>query len=204
MGASTLLPDPPHISSSLDLAAMVDALESLAEDRHSVLFGEVADVLGRRGHGPLLFVLSAFLILPVGMIPGVGGALGILMAVVGVEMLRGRRGIWLPGFLRKRSLPAARIAGAAARMRGPVERIARILKPRFTSLVRNPLSIFAIAALLIVGGLSMIVIGAIPILSPLVGLPVLCFALGVTAADGRFILAGYALVLPPILAVILI
>ncbi len=200
MGAA----ETPHISSSLDLPAMVEALKDMAKGRDSVTFGEVADVLGRRGHGPLLFVLSTFLILPIGWIPGVGGALGILMAVVGVEMLRGRRGIWLPGVLRNRTLPAARIGDVATRMRGPVDRIARILKPRFTRLVRNPLSILAIAGLLIVGGLSMLVIGAIPILSPLVGLPVLCFALGVTAADGRFILAGYTLVLPPILAVILI
>ena len=44
----------------------------------------------------------------------------------------------------------------------------------------------------------MTVLGAIPILPPLMGIPVLFFALGLTTRDGAAVALGYLLLLPAI------
>jgi hypothetical protein len=186
-----------------DLEGLVGLLGRLAEGRREVTVGEVADTVGAHGHGPLLLLMAGLLILPLGMIPGVGGALGLLMAMVGVQMLRGGTGVWLPGALRRRGLPAERLRAACARLRRPMRRVGRHLRPRLTVLAAHRVSLVVLATLLILGGLGLAVAGAIPILAPLVGLPLLFFALGLTAGDGRFVAAGYLMVLPPALAVAL-
>ena len=192
---------PASEGSAPDLEAVVGLLDRLAQGRQEVTVGEVADTVGAHGHGPLLLMMSGLLLLPLGMIPGVGGALGLLMAMVGVQMLRGGTGVWLPGPVRRRGLPAGRLRGACDRLRPAMRRVGRLLRPRLHVLAAHPVSLSVIAAILILGGLGLAVAGAIPILAPLVGLPLLFFALGLTAGDGRFVAGGYLMVLPPVAAV---
>ena len=72
------------------------------------------------------------------------------------------------------------------------------LRPRATPLAEGSVSLRIIALLLILLGLSMTVLGAIPILPPLMGIPVLFFALGLTTRDGAAVALGYLLLLPAI------
>ncbi|MEQ9285239.1 MAG: exopolysaccharide biosynthesis protein, partial [Marinovum algicola] len=84
------------------VVTIVDTLDDMAADRTSIPFGDVVETIGAQGFGPLLLGLAALLVLPFGMIPGVGGAIGLIMAVIGIPIMRGRRGVWLPGFIRRR------------------------------------------------------------------------------------------------------
>lgn len=180
------------------VVTIVDKLDDLATDRDSIAFGDMVDTIGAQGFGPLLLGLAALLVLPFGMIPGVGGAIGLVMAVIGIQIMRGRRGLWLPGFIRRRDMPARHLRRACNVLRPRMAWLSRRLRPRATFLAEGSVSLRLIAALLILMGLSMAVLGAIPILPPLMGIPVLFFALGLTTRDGAAVILGYLLLLPPL------
>ena len=180
------------------VVTIVDTLDDMATDRTSIPFGDVVETIGAQGFGPLLLGLAALLVLPFGMIPGVGGAIGLIMAVIGIQIMRGRRGVWLPGFIRRRRMPARHLRRACSFLRPRMQWLSHRLRPRATPLAEGSVSLRIIALLLILLGLSMTVLGAIPILPPLMGIPVLFFALGLTTRDGAAVALGYLLLLPAI------
>jgi hypothetical protein len=190
-------PNGPHT-----VVTVVDELQQLAADRPEVEFGEIVDTLGSRGFGPLLLALAAVLLLPIGMIPGVGGAVGLVTVAIGVQLLRGRSGLWLPRAVRRRALPAARLDRATRALRPAMLWLRRRLRPRATALAEGAVSLRVMALALVAAGLLMAVFGAIPVLPPLLGVPVLFFALGLTTRDGAAVGLGYLLLAPPVLVAV--
>ncbi len=138
-------------------------------------------------------VVALLMILPIGMIPGVGGALGALAAIIGAQMLRGRRGVWLPKFLRDRAVPAERVQKLAQRVRPWAEWLRRRLHVRLEAISGGRVSLGLIAIILVIAGSSLIVVGAVPVATPLFGVPIAVFAFGILARDGAVVLAGYGL-----------
>lgn len=169
-------------------------IEDVARDKESVTLDRLVREIGAQGHAPLLMTVALFLILPIGMIPGIGGALGTLMAIIGLQMLLGRNGVWMPAFLGRRRISAGRIRTLARRIRPAADWIRRHLRPRWEALSGGRLSISLIAVILIVMGGSLVVLGAIPVAAPLVGIPVAFFAFGILTRDGVVVAAGYVLI----------
>ncbi len=175
--------------------ALVDRLDQLARDRDEVSFDELVRTIGSQGNAPLLMVCALFMISPIGMIPGVGGALGMVVALVGVQMLLRQTRLDLPDFIGKRCIPARRIRGMARKIRPSAEWLRRHLDVRFQSLANVRASLAVVAVILILGGASLLVLGAIPVATPLIGLPVAVYAFGILARDGAVVAAGHVLVL---------
>ncbi len=170
---------------------LVDRLHDLAEGKDDVSVDHFVREIGAQGHAPLLLAVAILMVLPIGMIPGVGGALGALVAIIGLQMLLGRGGIWLPRFLGKRCIPADRVSRMTERIMPLAEWLRRHLHPRWTVLTDSPWSIGAIAVILMVSGGSLLILGAIPVAAPMMGLPVALFAFGILAKDGRLVAVGY-------------
>ncbi|XDA99984.1 exopolysaccharide biosynthesis protein [Sulfitobacter sp. LCG007] len=177
------------------MTGIVDRLHDLADGRESIRIDELTRRIGAQGHAPLLLVAAIFLIMPIGMVPGVGGALGIVIAAAGLQMLRGQRGIWIPPFMARRELPAEKIRAAAERIRPVAAWLRRRLRIRLETLARGRVSLTIIALLLMLSGGSMLVLGAIPVAAPIVGLPIAVFAFGILARDGYVVAGGYLLLL---------
>lgn len=78
-----------EVSGPAALSEVVDGLQSAAQDVEAVTLDQLTKKIGAQGHAPLLMVVAVLMILPTGMIPGIGGALGTLIAVIGVQMLLG-------------------------------------------------------------------------------------------------------------------
>lgn len=174
---------------------LVERLRGLAESRDTVTLQSLAKEIGAQGHAPLLLIVATFLILPIGMIPGIGGALGAIMAVIGLQMLLGRTGLWVPPFLGRREVQAHRVKAVAHNVRPVADWLRWHLHPRWERLSGGNLSISLIALFLIATGTSLLVLGAIPIAVPVVGIPVTLFAVGLLARDGVIVAAGYAVIL---------
>ena len=173
--------------------ALVDRLHALADGAETVSFAEINRTIGAQGHAPLLMVVSLFMVLPIGMIPGVGGALGAIVALIGLQMLLGRKGIGLPDVFGRRTLSSERLRRAAVRIRPAADWLRKRLRPRWSALAEGRVSLSIMAILLILAGGSLLVLGAIPVTTPLLGLPVAVFALGVLGRDGMVVAAGYVL-----------
>lgn len=172
---------------------LLDRLDRLTWHREQVRFDEIVTTIGAQGHAPLLLVAAVLMILPIGMVPGIGGALGLLVAVIGAQMLRGHRGIWLPGFIRRRSVPAERLNTGLTWLRPKMVWLCRHLRIRLEFLSGSRASLNIIALVLILAGLSLIVLGAVPVTVPLTGLPVAVFAFGILARDGAVVAVGYVM-----------
>jgi hypothetical protein len=171
----------------------VDRLRRLAARETNITMGDLIDAFGASGHAPLLMIVSGLMIVPVGMIPGVGGALGLLAAAIGLQMIVGRDGVWAPRSVRARAVSAARVTAIADRAYPVSVFLARRLDARWEWLAAGRASVAAIGAMVMLAGLSLLVIGAIPVLVPLMGLPIAVFATGLMAEDGAVVAGGYAL-----------
>ncbi|MBE3639763.1 exopolysaccharide biosynthesis protein [Mangrovicoccus algicola] len=182
---------------------LVDRLDDLASDCDEVPLGRLIEEIGAQGHAPLLMIVAALMILPLGMIPGIGGALGLIAAAIGLQMLLGRHGVWTPGFIRRRSLPAGKLRGAVDRMRPPARWLRRRLHIRLEALSSGRVSLSLIALVLIAAGGSLVVLGAIPIATPLMGLPIAIFALGILSRDGVVVAVGWGVLCLSVLGVAL-
>jgi hypothetical protein len=69
--------------------------------------------------------------------------------------------------------------------------LARHLDEQMKWLAAGRGSLTIIAGLLIVAGGSLVILGAIPVAVPLIGLPIAVFSVGIIACDGAVVAAGY-------------
>jgi len=173
---------------------LVKRLRDLAKGRETVSLGDITHEIGAQGHAPLLMIVAILMILPIGMIPGVGGALGALVSIIGLQMLLGRDGVWLPRFLARRNIAAHRVATTAERILPAAEWVRRHLHPRWEAVSSGRVSLSVIAVILMLTGASLMVLGVIPIAAPLIGLPVAVYAFGILGRDGIVVTAGHVLI----------
>lgn len=175
-----------------DIEGVVEEIEEAAEGGGRVSVGELLSSLGERGFGPVLLAASAFMLLPVGMLPMVPAGVGLLLVVAGWQLLRGRDGLRLPAFVTKRSLPADPIERSAEKARPWARKAGRLFGHRWARLTRSSAVLHAGGALTMVVGAAMVLLGAIPGLPATLAVPVALYGLGLTANNGFLVLAAFA------------
>lgn len=173
-----------------DLAGTVD------DATGTVRFGVIVETLGARGYGPLLFILAAMMLLPIAAIPFVPAAIGVAVAAVGVQLMRGGQGVWLPGRLRRIEVPRDKLGASLDRIDAGLDRLRPFLAARMTRLVDRYTAQAAIGAVLCVIGIVVAVLGVTPFLPLVLSLPVLFFGIALMARDGLFVVLGFAWLLP--------
>ncbi|ANB35335.1 exopolysaccharide biosynthesis protein [Rhodovulum sulfidophilum] len=181
------------ISSLLeDLAAL-----ALANDRISI--ADLVEALGARGFGPLLVMLSAFLILPVGMLPGLPGVVAIFMILIGGRMMTGETTLWLPARLRRVHISGHVLAVSVARAQPAALWLRPLLTPRLVALIEGRIATRLIALILIGTGVLIFLLGFIPGLPFVLSLHVLMLGLALSTRDGLVAALAYALMGPEII-----
>lgn len=127
-----------------DLAASTEGPVSVAAIR---------DALGDRSFAAMLIVCGAVNLLP--LPPGTSVVLGIPLAIVSAQMVFARQTVWLPGFVLSKSLTRDKVDYAVAKLIPGLERLERIIRPRFWPLSRGQadrmlgLAIFVLAVAVI-------------------------------------------------------
>jgi hypothetical protein len=162
-----------------------------------VPLGEVIDVIGPRGFGPVLVAVAGLIILPTGMVPLVPHVVAVVLGFVAIEMMLGGTVLRLPARIRRIAVPAFMIAGFVRRARTVARPLSRVLRPRMTWLATRRAALVLIAVVLLFVAVAKFAIGLIPGLPFLLAVPVLMIGLGLTARDGLVLGAGLFLVLIP-------
>jgi hypothetical protein len=150
----------------------------------------VEQVEGADGPGPVLFILTLPVLLP--LPPGFSMVLALPLLLVAPQIMVGRRKVWLPAFLRKRSIKRPELVKVIKRVLPPVEKIEKIVRPRLGFLTgRVGASLVGFACTII----AMVLVLPIPFanLAPAIAMGV--FAIGLTRKDGLFVLGGYGLMI---------
>lgn len=186
------------------LDSLLDALEALARNPDEVPLAAVLQSVGARGFGPLMLMAAAFLILPLGMIPGVPGVVAVLLGLIGAHMVVARKRLWVPKWLSNRHVSSRVLLASALRARPLARRLRPLLAPRAVGVVDSPLALRLIGLTLMATGAVMFVIGFIPGLPFVLSGHVLLFGLALTARDGVVAVLGFGAVLGEVGAIVLL
>lgn len=172
-------------------ASLSALLAQIAGDagEERLTLAHVIDRLGERSFGCVLLILALpawFPVLP----PPMRSIFGLPIGLIAVQMLLGRPGLAIPGWLGRRSLPRERARQIVARARPWLERAERLTRPRMARFAgrafQSRLGAFVLlAAALILVPLPMT--GSGPALATAV------IALGLIERDGKFVVVGLIL-----------
>ena len=98
-----------------------------SDDENGISISEITRAVGEKGFGLLLVVLSLPSALPVPA-PAYSTPFGLVMALIALQMISGRRAVWLPqkiGTIRIKPKLADKMIGSASRFLGKMERYIR-------------------------------------------------------------------------------
>ncbi|MCS7066888.1 MAG: exopolysaccharide biosynthesis protein [Fimbriimonadales bacterium] len=173
----------------------------LAEARLSELFSAALDTdadgtvsleevlvrAGDRSYGIMLLVLAIPCFIPV-LPPGTSGVVGALMILVALQLLFGRRQLWLPVRWRRKRLAPATVQALQTKGVALLQRIERVSYPRGRWLTRNGLILRSSALMVIL--LSLVLSSPMPFMNTLPALAIALIAVGLMNHDGYLLLAG--------------
>ncbi len=175
-------PLPPTRTTTL-LAELVETVEG---DKTSL--GWLLAQLKLRAFGYALLVFSLPSCLP--MPPGIPTVCGLVLALVGVQMIIGTRRLWLPSVLARREIGKERLRAMVARATPWIGRLERLARPRlavFTGAIGHRLVGSVVVILAIVMALPIPFFGNMP-----PAIAILIIAIGLTEGDGLIVAVGLA------------
>lgn len=163
-----------------------DALAAHAEPR--IRFGDLVEPLHERAFGFLVLVLALPNFIPVPT--GIGGPVGVLIALAGLQMLLGLVKPWLP-----RRLAEYRVTRSAAEKTlnfglPLLTRLERLARPRLERLTHRPASLFTGLLLMVIGALLAL---PIPFTNWPIGALLLLYGIALMERDGILLLVLWVL-----------
>jgi hypothetical protein len=178
----------PRTRSALSLSGGLRGLMRSRRSRISV--GEIVKRFeGKNGLGPVLFVLTLPVLVP--LPPGASMVLALPLLVVTPQVAAGRGKLWLPKWLADRTLDHKPLAKLIGRILPLLERLEELGHARL-----SPLSGGAGTRLVgvVCTILALVLVLPIPFANLFPALALGMFALGLTRRDGLMVLAGYGFV----------
>ena len=168
---------------------LASIIEQLPED--SITLGALLDVFGEDGLLLLTALLTLVFLIPVS-IPGVSTVFGGAILLIGISRLLGKPP-WIPGRLRDKSLPAAKLRPALSGGMAWVRRLERVSRPhRLRALVDGRVaSLFNNLAFILAAVLLMAPFGFVPFSNTLPGIALLLYSIGFIQRDGVAVLLGH-------------
>lgn len=167
-----------------NLAELLDALgDAPLENQDSVSVDDIVNAVGTRSFGPLLLVTGLLAASPVSAIPGMSTTLGVLVALIGVQMLLRRDRFWLPRWVARRKISREKFCKGLDWMDKPAHFVDRFLKPRL-GIVTKRGGLYTMALLCSLIGVTMPSFELVPLSAHVVGLALTGFGLALIARDG--------------------
>jgi uncharacterized membrane protein YdjX (TVP38/TMEM64 family) len=172
-------------------AALSDALRRVSEGppEQDVKVGEVLVDLGARAHLLALILLAAPNLTPGPSLPGFSTILGLPLCLVAAQVMLGRPRLWLPRRLTEITVARGRLAALLGRAIPVLQRIERLMRQRWPTLVSDrAIRVLGVACL----ALGVILCLPIPLFTMAPALAILLIALGAISHDGAAVALGLA------------
>lgn len=175
--------------------AISDVLDRLESTLHEgkVSVGEIMQHLGPRSFPALILLPVLVSASPASAVPGVTAAAALIVAVVTVQMLVGRRCAWLPQFLARRTIAADKLGQGVRWLRKPVGWVERFIRPRLTAVFHRPLLYLPLLVILAIACV-MPFMEVVPLSGSIASVAIALFAAGLLTRDGVLVLLGLAVV----------
>ncbi|MEL6205078.1 MAG: exopolysaccharide biosynthesis protein [Pseudomonadota bacterium] len=159
--------------------------------RETLNLGDIVDAFGAAAFLPVLIVLGLIVVSPLSGIFLLPTFFGLAIFTTAVQMLVGKRRLWLPGVVRRRKISGRVLHGGLQRLTRLADRIDRAARVRLRALVAPPLDTFAKAACAICG-LAMPTLELVPFSSSILALAVILFATALLTRDGLLVVVATA------------
>jgi hypothetical protein len=185
--ADTPPPAPPPPASKLRLSVILAQLDdpvAPGAPAPALTLGAVDDRTAHAGFGFLL----AFLALVAIPFFGLSTPFGLAVAFLGAQLAAGKVHPWLPGWLRRRVLPAGALRWLSEKLARFAARLERLVRPRLLGLVRGRL----VGLGVLLQGVGLALPLPIPGSNWLFLAPILVYAIGLLEDDGGWILVAHA------------
>ena len=191
--------EPNRISHDKPLESILETAKDAVDGTETDL-KTIVEAFGERAFGPVMILCSLFLMTPIGALPGLPAAFGVIIIVFASQLLFQREHPWMPEILRKIKISDAKLEKTRKTISPVLRRIDNVIKARLPWMTSGPAQV-ATALLSIMLALTM-TLGVVPfgVVAPafIIGL----FGLGITARDGILIILGFALSLGVVIGVI--
>lgn len=175
-------------SSTLRTSEVFIALKTVG-DADRISLEQLTRTLGDRAFGLLVLIFALPNIIP--MIPGVSTVSGVVIGLVGLQMMVGRHAPWLPAAIGEKTLPRAQLSAMVDRTVGWVARLERVARPRWTFMTRGLGHVALGAMFVLLGGILALPLSWIGNFPPGVALVVL--SIGLLEEDGLLVVIGHAI-----------
>ncbi|WP_246225866.1 exopolysaccharide biosynthesis protein [Chelativorans xinjiangense] len=109
--------------------------EMAREAEGTVTVEQLRQALGDRSFATLLVFFSSINLLP--LPPGSTLVLGIPLLLLAIQMVFGRRTVWLPRFILQKSLSASQFRGMSERLIPRIKWVERLIRPRYWPFARD-------------------------------------------------------------------
>lgn len=174
------------------LQSVLDQIETTMDGSESVDLKTVVESFGNRSFGPIMVLCGLCMMTPLGAIPGIPPAFGVIVIVFAVQLLFRRKTPWMPEILRRVKIPSDKLSKVQAKVRPVLAKIDGIISPRLQWAATGPMQV-VISIVAIILSLSFFVLGMVPFGVVAPALIVLLLGLGITARDGILTLIGLSL-----------
>jgi hypothetical protein len=169
-----------------------DLLEAMRPEEGAARVS-VEDVLARvggRSFPAVILVPAITVVSPISGLPGMPTLSGLIVALCSLQALVGRRHLWLPGLLRRRSVTARHMTKAVNWLKKPAGWMDRHSHDRLPLLVRGPAKYLAYA-MVSLSALSWPLLEFLPFVTSFSAGAVAMVMFGLMTRDGLYVLAGY-------------
>ena len=175
------------------LSEVLDQLESSVQG-DSIAIADVIEKLGHKSFASLMLVFSLISTSPASAIPGITTVVAAIVFILVVQMMVGRKCLWLPEFITRRHMSAAKLCKGIGWLRRPVHFVERYLKPRLTFLFHRPWLWLPLTLILCLT-LFMPVMEIVPTSGSIASAVIALFAAGLLTRDGALAVMSLVLLL---------
>ncbi len=145
-----------------------------------ISIGEIKDTLGDRAFGIMMLIFALPNLIPI-PIPGISAALGIPLILLSYQLMKGKQAPWFPSWIANRTFKQHDLDRIFSYCLPHMERMERVLKPRWSFLIEPPIERF-------LAGICLVMAAMVALPVPLGNwFPALCislFALAILERDG--------------------
>lgn len=122
---------------------------------------DIVASMGHRAFGPVMVLCGLFLMTPLGIIPGLPAAFGLINIAFAVQLLARRPYPWVPDILAKVRVPYARVDKVHSKVSPWLAKIDNVISPRLAWATEGiMLALAALVAILL--STAMVPLGLIP------------------------------------------
>jgi hypothetical protein len=171
---------------------ILDKLRELADSQDKVKIGDMLEAIGKRSFAPFLLIPALIDISPVGSIPGLPTLLGLMIAIIAVQLLIGRDHLWLPGFIANRSRKSEDVRKAADKLNPLARRLDRWFHGRLPRLTSKPFQRIA-AVIILLLTLTVPPLELLPLATTAPMAAIAAFGLALLVHDGLLMLIAGAM-----------